>query len=590
MKTKKILSLLLTGALSFSMVACQSQETTTKTIQTDTQQDFDDFMEEEFISSLESDYTTYHVLVENPKDYGIDTDSIEVNLGSRFDSDTIEEAYSEENESYKEFKKFDRDTLTSTQQDEYDTYQFIMELNEASSESKYMYYDQLFSSMSGLHYALPTTFADWILRDEQDVKDLITLLEDVKGYVDSALDYTKTQAEKGLLMTDIDSVVEYCQTIVDKGEESSILSSMLESVDALDLKKAESYKEKITEAFTSSFIPAYENIISTMNSLKSQNNEEGYASFENGKEYYEILLQYYTGTSMSASELKTYMEDAFDDHIYNLQKALQNNYSLLEQFYSSDLTTSYTSYDEILSDVQSQMTKDFPKVSDLDYTICDINEEIASDSGVAAYFNIPALDSTTSKQLRVNPNGSDISSVDTYMTVCHEGFPGHMYQYAYMYENVDSNYIKAVANVNGYTEGYATYAQYSSLSYLNDIDSDLLTLYAENEAATYCILVAADIGIHYEGWSVDEFQSYLEEVGFSLDDESAQSQYSQLQANPAAFSSYYVGYEQFLDLKEEAQDALGKKFDLQEFNESLLESGTAPFSVVQEHVDAYINQ
>ena len=45
------------------------------------------------------------------------------------------------------------------------------------------------------------------------------------------------------------------------------------------------------------------------------------------------------------------------------------------------------------------------------------------------------------------------------MTVCHEGFPGHMYQYGYMYENVSSNLIKGLAQFNAYTEGYAVYAQ-----------------------------------------------------------------------------------------------------------------------------------
>ena len=68
-------------------------------------------------------------------------------------------------------------------------------------------------------------------------------------------------------------------------------------------------------------------------------------------------------------------------------------------------------------------------------------------AGVAAYFNIPSLDGDTVKQLRVNPNNAGVDSIDTFSTVAHEGFPGHMYQYAYMYEIIDSNFIKALANV-----------------------------------------------------------------------------------------------------------------------------------------------
>ena len=55
-----------------------------------------------------------------------------------------------------------------------------------------------------------------------------------------------------------------------------------------------------------------------------------------------------------------------------------------------------------------------------------------------------------------------------------------MYQYAYMYENVESNYIKALSNINAYTEGYAVYAQYEALSYLDGVDQTLLEAYKEN--------------------------------------------------------------------------------------------------------------
>ena len=121
--------------------------------------------------------------------------------------------------------------------------------------------------------------------------------------------------------------------------------------------------------------------------------------------------------------------------------------------------TSYKSYKDILDSNKKKIKENFPSVNNLDYVIKDINEEIASDSGVAAYFNIPAIDGNSAKQLRVNPKNGGANTIDTYSTVSHEGFPGHMYQYAYMYENVDSLYIKAIANVLAYTEGYAVYAQ-----------------------------------------------------------------------------------------------------------------------------------
>ena len=141
------------------------------------------------------------------------------------------------------------------------------------------------------------------------------------------------------------------------------------------------------------------------------------------------------------------------------------------------------------------------------------------------------------------------------------------------YENVESNYIKALSNINAYTEGYAVYAQYEALSYLDGVDQTLLEAYKENELATYCMIILADIGIHYDGWSVEEFKEFMEAKG-----------------NPAAFEPYYVGYHEIISMKEDAQQALGSRFNEKEFHTALLESGTAPFQVVQHHIDAYVEK
>lgn len=585
MRGHKLFNLFLSSILMFSLLGCQKEEDSV------VQQQFDEFMEQEFVDSLESDYVTMHILTENPESYGVDADEVEVNLGTRLDPKTLEASLDEENESYKTFKSFNRNQLTEKQKDEYDAYAFDMKIDEASNDEKYLYYAQYFSSMTGLHYNLPTTFSDWILRDEQDVKDLITLVEDVEDYVDGAIEYTKMQADKGLLMTDLESVREYCQSIVDAGEDSAILTSMNENIDALNLENGAQYKEELKTAFVSSFLTAYQNLVDMAEELEDAgtNNEEGYAKFEDGKEYYELVLKNNVSADLSAKEVKQMMEEAFQDHLLNLQVYASQNPEALNQLVSGNLpSTGFTSYEEIMEYSKNHMFDSFPEVGDLNYVIKDINEEIASDSGVAAYFIIPALDGDDSKQLRVNPKGSDLSSISTYSTVCHEGFPGHMYQTAYMYENVDSNYIKAFSSANAYVEGFAVYAENSALEYLDGIDSTLLNIYRENELASYCLIVAADIGIHYEGWSLEEFTEYLDSYGFSMDEESAEVQYNQLQANPAAFEPYYAGYTQIMNLKEEVQNKLGDSFNEKEFNQALLESGNVCFEVVERHIQNYV--
>ena len=73
-----------------------------------------------------------------------------------------------------------------------------------------------------------------------------------------------------------------------------------------------------------------------------------------------------------------------------------------------------------------------------------------------------------------------------------------------------------------------------------------------------------------------------------MDEVSYKLQYEQLRDDPAAFIPYYAGYKQIIDLKEQAQDELGNKFDEVSFNQAFLESGNVPFMIVERHIDEYI--
>lgn len=547
-RTIRTASFLLAGLLALSLAGCSQVKIGYE------QEKFDAFMQDVFVNTMQSDYTTAHTFLQNPADFGVDMEKIPVNLGDRFTQENMEKQREQLRETNDTFREFDRDLLTAEQQDIYDTFDAQIALEIQFSDAKFDYYAPLFESMSGLQFQLPTLFADWEVRSEQDVQDLITLVQDVKPYVASALDYTQKQADMGLLMLDLDAVADYCSGIVQAGEQSAILSAMSAGIDSLNLdpERAETYKNELAQAFTDSFIPAFQHICDTMDSLKAsgKNHTQGLAQFEHGKEYYELLLRQSIGADQSVQEVQEMMETAGQDHLKNLSAILLQNPTALLPLAENNLPeTGNDSYQEILDALGEKIFTLFPEVRELSYHIVAVNEEIASDTGVEAYFKIPPLDGTSPKQLRVNPNTGEVSSLSTYSTVAHEGFPGHMYQYAYMYEHVDSNYIKVLSNVPAYTEGYAVYAQYEALKELEGIDQALLDAYRENELISYCAIIVCDIGIHYEGWSIEEFTSYLNSQGFSLAGEDARLQYEQLWANPCAFEPYYVGYEQFRALK-----------------------------------------
>lgn len=584
MNIKKITLLMLSAVMAFSFTGCSKKDSGEE------QKKFDEFMKQEFVESMEQSYPNTHIILENPKDYGVDTSKTKVQIDKELNETTMKENKELNEKSAKAFKEFDRDTLSDEQKETYDIYSYMLYYTTEMNDSKFDYMSMPLESMTGMHTQLPTLFSDWTLRNEQDVKDVITLMKSVRPYMDSILAYTKRQEEKGTLMLDIKSVKEYCEKVVKEDVNSSVLTGLNESIDNLKLgdDKTKQYKAELKKAFQEYFLPAYSDIIKTMKELdSSKNNTLGLSHMKNGKEYYELLFKQATGTDKSIEDIKKELNSMSRSSLLAVQSVISKNKNLYDEYVNGKIKTKYKDFESMLKDLDKDIKDDFPSVGTLNYRIRPIGEDLAS-GGVAAYFNIPALDGTTPKQIRVNmlEDALNVQSLETFSTVAHEGIPGHMYQIAYAYKNVKDPWRNSMASFLGYTEGYATYTELYALKYLDGVSADAVKLQQNMVVYQDCLIALADIGIHYEGWTNEDLSNFLEENGLGVSDVS--DFYNQLQANPTAFLSYYVGYVQIANLKKDAQEELKDKFNDRDFHEAILKSGAAPFHVVEENVKDYI--
>lgn len=584
MNVKKITLLMLSAIMAFSFTGCSKKDSGEE------QKKFDEFMKQEFVESMEQSYPNTHIILENPKDYGVDTSKTKVQIDKELNETTMKENKELNEKSAKAFKEFNRDTLSDEQKETYDIYSYMLDYTTEMNDSKFDYMSMPLESMTGMHTQLPTLFSDWTLRNEQDVKDVITLMKSVRPYMDSILAYTKKQEEKGTLMLDIKSVKEYCEKVVKEDVNSSVLTGLNESIDNLKLgdDKTKQYKAELKKAFQEYFLPAYSDIIKTMKELdSSKNNTLGLSHMKNGKEYYELLFKQATGTDKSIEDIKKELNSMSRSSLLAVQSVISKNKNLYDEYVNGKIKTKYKDFESMLKDLDKDIKDDFPSVGTLNYRIRPIGEDLAS-GGVAAYFNIPALDGTTPKQIRVNmmEDALDVQSLETFSTVAHEGIPGHMYQIAYAYKNVKDPWRNSMASFLGYTEGYATYTELYALKYLDGVSADAVKLQQNMVVYQDCLIALADIGIHYEGWTKEDLSNFLEENGLGVSDVS--DFYNQLQANPTAFLSYYVGYVQIANLKKDAQKELKDKFNDRDFHEAILKSGAAPFHVVEENVKDYI--
>jgi uncharacterized protein (DUF885 family) len=59
-------------------------------------------------------------------------------------------------------------------------------------------------------------------------------------------------------------------------------------------------------------------------------------------------------------------------------------------------------------------------------------------------------------------------------------------------------------------------------------------------------------------------------------------------SNPSQALGYMMGYLKIRELRARAEKALGPRFDAKDFHAVIIDSGSMPLSVLEQHVDAWL--
>lgn len=529
-----------------------------------------------FQTEVSANTISLHYTLRSPSDYGIA--DIPATYGS-LSSDPVAAKASVRNV-LSSLQEFDPGTLSSENALTFkilDTY-----LENASTGTDYLLYQEPLGPVSGIHTQLPVLLSEYSFYDTQDVETYLALLKETPAYFDSVIRFEQKKAASGLFMPDyqVDSVLETCQSFIDMGKENYLVSTFDERIASLDLlpeNKKDSFRKENMELVTEEIYPAYQNLITAIKSLKGKGtNEQGLSHFPYGKKYYEYLVRQTTGCNESVSRLRLMTRAQILEDLNAMQKVLfpadaaLTQASVLEQ----------TPPDSMLDDLRSKITDTFPEIPDVDFQVKYVPESM-QDYLSPAFYMIPAIDNLTENVIYIN-NGQTASGLNLYTTLAHEGYPGHLYQTVY-FSASEPDPIRSILDFGGYVEGWATYAEMMSY-YLAPLSKTEASLLQKNSSVILGLYALADMGIHYDGWSVTDTVRFFSDYGIN-DANAVQSVYELIIGSPANYLKYYIGYLKFYELKKEMADALGNQFSQKEFHRAVLDVGPAPFEIVYDEVE-----
>ena len=549
--------------------------------------EFQQFTEELFQNRVLSDSITLHYTLAKPENFGIK--ELEPTLGE-YSEDSWQQDVEGAKRALLRLRQFEYQNLTREEQLCWDVLKDHLEQTVAG-EAFFML-EGVLSPTTGLQAQLPILLAEYKFYDKEDIREYLEILACVPGYYQQILEVEKSRADAGYGMVKpvLEGIIAQCRDFVKEPEKNFLIETFqarLEGLsgasEVLDEDESLAFEYENKRQVLEHLIPAYENMIGELTLLLAETEEEPEQTPE-GKAYYEWLVRSSTGSNWTVTEMAERLEKLLAGELAKMEETYRKNPGVMNLAMEPDWPEQNPV--EILEYLQEAMREDYPEIEDADYQVKYVDPSLQEHLS-PAFFLTPALDDWEGLSIYINEDREKGGLDLLFPTLAHEGFPGHLYETLYFHQS-EPLPIRQVLPSSGYTEGWATYAEYESYEYAG-FSEELAEFLRASDLAVLAVCGRADIGIHYEGWDLAETYGYLASHGLAGKEEDAKGLYWSCVAEPAATLDYVIGYLEFWELRNQAESEWkeenpGEEFPLKEYHEKLLGLGPAPFDDLEKWI------
>jgi len=358
--------------------------------------------------------------------------------------------------------------------------------------------------------------------------------------------------------------------------------------------------EKYTEMVLNKIIPAYKKLSDFMSDqyLDAGRSSSGISAFEDGLDYYNYSIKLYTTTELTADEihnigLKEVAKISSEMEKIKTKVGFNGD---LKSFFNHvrelDELIPFNEPQEVIDNFNKIHEKMTPQVNKLfglqPKTPFEVRRtESFREASASAEYNPGSLDGTRPGIFYVPiPNIKEYNYFSDEDLFLHEAIPGHHYQISLQQENTSLPSFRKSLWYSSYGEGWALYSESlgEELGLYDDPYQYFGMLSAEMHRA---IRLVVDTGLHTKGWSREKA------IQYSLDNEAESeagitSEIERYMANPGQALSYKIGQLKIRELRSNAEQKLGGKFDIKMFHEKVLESGCIPLQLLEEKINKWV--
>ncbi len=501
-----------------------------------------------------------------------------------------------------ELKKLDPDELDETNRLNYDLFLYDLEDEIANSEfhSRFLRVSQMtgvFTDASDVTRVQP-------LKDAEDYEVFLARLRGVPEMVAQDIDLLKTGLEMGV--TNPRVVLEKAQEliqnqIVDDPAESPIYHlAFTDLPDSIAVEDQLALRKEALRIIGEEILPAYQEYREFFETeyLPNSRTTIGLSELKNGKEWYNQRVRHYTTTDMTADEIHELGHreverirgemNAITEEV-NFTGTLQEFFEFLrtdDQFYFDDPEELLKEYRDIAKRADAEMPKLFGTLPRLPYGVIPV-PAYQEKFQTTAYYVSGSLESGRAGYFYANTyNLAARPKWEMVALTLHEAVPGHHLQIALSQEMEGAPNFRKHGGYTAFVEGWGLYAESlgEEMGMYGDPYSRFGKLVYEMWRA---IRLVVDTGIHAKGWSRQRaIDFFAANTGKSSHD--IEVEVDRYIVWPGQALAYKIGQLKILELRRLAENELGGEFDVRDFHDVVLGSGSLPLKILEKRVKAWI--
>ena len=432
---------------------------------------------------------------------------------------------------------------------------------------------------------------DWLNR----LRGLPEQLSQYQALLSEGIRRDRTQAQ--IVMSRVPSQI--ANLITDQASDSPFYRAFTEMPEGIDLDTQASLQSAAATVIEEQINPALQALLEFLESdYLPAARPPGIGALPGGKQVYSRLAQHFTTTELTPDEIheiglqevariRGEMETVINTVGFEGDIAAFNEFLRTDpQFYYETPEALLEGYQAVSKRLDPGLVNLFGKLPRAPYGVRPIPDEEAPDT-TTAYYMRPAIDGSRPGWYYVNLYQPEVRpKFEMEVLSVHESVPGHHLQISLAQELTGLPEFRRNGGFTAFIEGWGLYSE--RLGYDMGLYEDPYSRYGQLVYDMWrAVRLVVDTGIHYFGWSRQKAIDYFL-ANAAKSEADIINEIDRYIGWPGQALAYKIGQMKMLELRGEAETALGEDFDIRAFHDQLLGAGALPLDILERRMDDWL--